>query len=83
MLPTKECCKPATAPLTVLRERPDARMYEFDACLPGSTTQSQLEDTCGVDELVEAALDGCVCVVTSCMWHDTLENERCKGSVCA
>ncbi|KAI8469352.1 MAG: hypothetical protein J3K34DRAFT_513527 [Monoraphidium minutum] len=35
-----------------------ARLYEFDACLPGGTGQAQLFDVCGADELVEAALDG-------------------------
>lgn len=38
--------------------RPDARQYAFDACLNGSTTQAQLFDVCGLQELVEAALDG-------------------------
>ncbi|GLC51703.1 hypothetical protein PLESTB_000530800 [Pleodorina starrii] len=43
--------------------RSGARSYEFDACLPGNTTQEELYDTCGLQELVEAALDGyCVTV---------------------
>ncbi|EFJ44812.1 kinesin-like protein [Volvox carteri f. nagariensis] len=43
--------------------RSGARSYEFDACLPGNTTQDELYDTCGLQELVEAALDGyCVTV---------------------
>jgi hypothetical protein len=71
LLPKRECCKPHTpcappgggaaagAASLLPRARPDARVYAFDACLPGATTQAQLFDTCGVDELVEAALDGC------------------------
>ncbi|GIL67866.1 hypothetical protein Vafri_21146 [Volvox africanus] len=43
--------------------RSGARSYEFDACLPGNTTQEELYETCGLQELVEAALDGyCVTV---------------------
>ncbi|MEW5320487.1 MAG: hypothetical protein WDW38_011556 [Sanguina aurantia] len=38
--------------------RAGARAYEFDACLPGATTQAELFETCGMAELVEAALDG-------------------------
>lgn len=41
-----------------LAPRADARLYEFDACLPGATTQGDLYESCGVDELVAAALDG-------------------------
>lgn len=59
LLPDKEACKPALVQtLVAKRERPDARVYEFDACLTGSTTQGQLFDFCGVEELLEAALDG-------------------------
>ncbi|GAX75527.1 hypothetical protein CEUSTIGMA_g2970.t1 [Chlamydomonas eustigma] len=40
-----------------------ARSYKFDACLPGNVTQSELFETCGMQELVEAALDGyCVTI---------------------
>ncbi|KAG2440414.1 hypothetical protein HYH02_010302 [Chlamydomonas schloesseri] len=43
--------------------RSGARSYEFDACLPGQTTQEELYDICGLSELVDAALDGyCVTV---------------------
>ncbi|GBF99065.1 kinesin [Raphidocelis subcapitata] len=67
LLPERKCCKPQTpgaapkngaAAASLPRARPDARVYEFDACLPGATTQAQLFDACGVEELVEAALDG-------------------------
>ncbi|KXZ56177.1 hypothetical protein GPECTOR_1g152 [Gonium pectorale] len=40
-----------------------ARSYDFDACLAGSTTQEELFEVCGMQELVEAALDGyCVTI---------------------
>jgi hypothetical protein len=67
LLPEKDCCKPATPAAATLasspsvppREgRPDARAYEFGACLPGAATQADLFETCGVEELVEAAVDG-------------------------
>mmetsp|Transcript_24646 Transcript_24646/g.67171 ORF Transcript_24646/g.67171 Transcript_24646/m.67171 type:complete len:806 (+) Transcript_24646:283-2700(+) len=38
--------------------RSGAKSYSFDACLPGKTTQAELFETCGMHELVEAALDG-------------------------
>ncbi|WIA39218.1 hypothetical protein OEZ86_005342 [Tetradesmus obliquus] len=58
-LAERETSKPALAAAT----RPDAKAYTFDACLTGSTTQAQLFDTCGIDELVEAAVDGYCCTV--------------------
>eukprot|EP00201_Polytomella_parva_P021985 CAMPEP_0175047166 /NCGR_PEP_ID=MMETSP0052_2-20121109/5438_1 /TAXON_ID=51329 ORGANISM="Polytomella parva, Strain SAG 63-3" /NCGR_SAMPLE_ID=MMETSP0052_2 /ASSEMBLY_ACC=CAM_ASM_000194 /LENGTH=280 /DNA_ID=CAMNT_0016310999 /DNA_START=94 /DNA_END=933 /DNA_ORIENTATION=+ len=40
-----------------------ARSYEFDACLSGNVSQEDLWDVCGLQELVEAALDGyCVTI---------------------
>ncbi|GFR41524.1 hypothetical protein Agub_g2220 [Astrephomene gubernaculifera] len=43
--------------------RSGARSYEFDACLAGNTTQEDLFEICGLQELVEAALDGyCVTI---------------------
>ncbi|KAL6765849.1 P-loop containing nucleoside triphosphate hydrolase protein [Haematococcus lacustris] len=35
-----------------------ARSYSFDACLPGSTSQAELFEVCGIPELVAQALDG-------------------------
>ncbi|WIA18923.1 hypothetical protein OEZ85_003594 [Tetradesmus obliquus] len=58
-LAERETSKPALAAAT----RPNAKAYTFDACLTGSTTQAQLFDTCGIDELVEAAVDGYCCTV--------------------
>eukprot|EP00775_Hariotina_reticulata_P004387 gene4387-4641_t len=54
MPPEKETSKPALA----VNARPDAKAYEFDACLNGSTSQAQLFDICAMDELVEAAVQG-------------------------
>ena len=81
LLPTRETVKPrmsgtaASGPgCTVggsspaLPALPDARLYEFDACLPGATTQAELYDTCGIGELVEAALDGCAAGPCHGLW---------------
>eukprot|EP00195_Chlamydomonas_chlamydogama_P013464 CAMPEP_0202909328 /NCGR_PEP_ID=MMETSP1392-20130828/49024_1 /ASSEMBLY_ACC=CAM_ASM_000868 /TAXON_ID=225041 /ORGANISM="Chlamydomonas chlamydogama, Strain SAG 11-48b" /LENGTH=1054 /DNA_ID=CAMNT_0049599039 /DNA_START=77 /DNA_END=3241 /DNA_ORIENTATION=+ len=38
--------------------RSGARSYDFDACLTGSTSQDELFELCGMQELVEAALNG-------------------------
>ncbi|KAG1661525.1 hypothetical protein FOA52_000035 [Chlamydomonas sp. UWO 241] len=38
--------------------RAGAKSFRFDACLPGSTEQEELFNTCGMQELVESALDG-------------------------
>lgn len=54
VLPEREFSKPAIAATS----KPDAKAYEFDACLPGSTTQAELFDVCGISDLVEAAVDG-------------------------
>ncbi|KAF8064573.1 DA1 [Scenedesmus sp. PABB004] len=53
-LPERETGKPALAAST----RPDARAFAFDACMPGSTTQAEMFDICGMPELVDAAVDG-------------------------
>eukprot|EP00879_Flechtneria_rotunda_P029460 GHRR01031868.1.p1 GENE.GHRR01031868.1~~GHRR01031868.1.p1 ORF type:complete len:418 (+),score=140.33 GHRR01031868.1:1406-2659(+) len=53
-LPDKDSVKPSLA----APSRPDAKAYEFDSCVTGSTTQAQLFDICGIDELVESAVEG-------------------------
>ncbi|GFH09310.1 kinesin motor domain-containing protein [Haematococcus lacustris] len=55
-----------------------ARSYSFDACLPGSTSQAELFEVCGIPELVAQALDGFA--VTIFAFGQT---DRCNYSVTA
>lgn len=56
LLPDRSGDKPAVFGAT--RGRGDARTFAFDACLGGNLSQADVFDIAGLQELIEAALDG-------------------------